>query len=476
MTRDFPTTQLGCSAPSPTPPAASPRMITTTIKIVLHQPEPIDAGVPAYAVALAELGRAGRLVIYGGAGISLAEPAGLPTGAAVAKGIYDRLRDAFPAIAGVNEHDLVAVADAVAVLASGEEALRLTAARVAEFTSATPTYGHRVLALLLLEGVVEAMTTNWDDCIERGGGGERVSSIVTEHDLLHVAPRAVLKIHGCATQPASLLITSAHLASPPSWVSDQTRARLGTAVVVFVGIGDVAGYVRVRIEEALADAGPPANVRIVSPGINDGWDGSQWAELLPNLDPQQRIAMTADAFLEKVGSGFVHIVLASVAAELGAEAELAAYFHAASSGLRTHDPATVLQWARHTGVVAEPGSSVLDSPAMSSALLAVGKLFGPNFTLTREGTIETDEGQYEVLVAVGTQSASRLRREAQNRLERHLGNGIEPKFLVSGGVGWPAAEPVGDHDILGGGLPGDVVDGPINATAEILRAELVIAG
>jgi hypothetical protein len=45
------------------------------------------------------------------------------------------------------------------------------------------------------EGVVDVLTTNWDDCIERGGGSERVSSIVTEHDLLHVAPKAVLKIH-----------------------------------------------------------------------------------------------------------------------------------------------------------------------------------------------------------------------------------------------------------------------------------------
>src|SRR5215207_6013634 len=35
-----------------------------------HTPAAIDVGVPPYAIALAELGRAGRLVIYAGAGLS----------------------------------------------------------------------------------------------------------------------------------------------------------------------------------------------------------------------------------------------------------------------------------------------------------------------------------------------------------------------------------------------------------------------
>lgn len=339
---------------------------------VTHTPTTIGAGVPPYAVALAEHGRAGRLVIYSGAGLSRAEPAGLPTGAEVAQRLYHRLRDAFPAIDGVDEGSLTAVADAVAVLDHGDEALRFTAVQVAEFTTATPTYGHRVLALLLLEGIVDALTTNWDDCVERGGGFERVSSVVTEHDLLHVAPKSVLKIHGCATQPSSLLVTSADLHSPPTWVVDQTRARLGTSVVVFVGIGDVAGYVQERLKEAISDVGNVGNIRVVSPDIGEGWVGSQWAALVPGLTAERRFAETADAFLEKLGAAYVHITLAAVSAGLQDEAALATAFDAASSGLRQHDALTVLEWARHAGVVARAGAPVLSTEAMAEALVAVG--------------------------------------------------------------------------------------------------------
>ena len=440
-----------------------------------HTPAAVDEGVPAYAVALAEQGRAGRLVVYAGAGLSRAEPAGLPSGAEVAKGLHHRLREAFPVLDDIDETDLTGVADAVAALDNGEDALRFTAAQVAEFTTAKPTYGHRVLALLLLEGIVDALTTNWDDCVERGGGAERVASVVTEHDLLHVAPRSVLKIHGCATQPLSLLITSAHLNAPPTWVAEQTRARLGTSVVVFVGIGDVAGYVRKRIEEAIEDVGNLDNIRVVSPSINDGWDASQWAELVPDLAEEHRFAETADAFLEKLAAGYVHVTLAAFSAELDENAALAAAFNAASAGLRKHDPLTVLEWARHAAVVARAGSPVLSTAQMADALLAVGKLAGADVRITRDWTLETPDGPIEVLVAVGTQSAARVRREADNRLEVHLGNGVAaPKFLVSGGLGWTST-PLGG-DIIGGGADGDVLDGPLNATPEILRTAEVWAG
>jgi hypothetical protein len=73
-----------------------------------HTPQSIDAGCPAYAVSLAERGRAGGLVIYAGAGLSRAEPAGLPSGVEVARRLYDRLRGAFPAIQTFNPADLTA--------------------------------------------------------------------------------------------------------------------------------------------------------------------------------------------------------------------------------------------------------------------------------------------------------------------------------------------------------------------------------
>jgi len=367
--------------------------------------------------------------------------------------------------------------NAVAALPNGEEALRLTAAGVAEFTTATPTYGHKILALLLLEGMADVLTTNWDDCIERGGGLARVSVVVTEYDLLNVTPKAVLKIHGCATQPMSLLITSEQLETPPAWVGDQTRARLGTSIVVFVGIGDIAGYVRKRLEEAIENVGSPSNVRVVSPGIGEYWTGSAWAELLPGLEVEHRIAETSDAFLDKLGAAYVLVTLADVGAGFLGEPSLSEPFEAALTALKQHDALTILAWVRHTAVVATAGKSVLTAPATATALMALGRLVGANFRIERDLVITTPSGPIEVLVAMGTQPVARLRREAQNRLERHLGNGRDgPSFVVAGGIGWPPDGQLSDEDIFGGGSVGDVLDGPLNVRAELIRAEAVLAG
>jgi hypothetical protein len=444
------------------------------LPVALYKPKRIADGIPPYAVALAEIGRAGRLAIYAGAGLSLAEPAGLPTGPMVAKRLYERLQGAFPQIEDVDPEDLTAVADAVAALESGEDALRFTVVEVAEFTSAVPTYGHQVLALLVLEGVVDVLTTNWDDCVERGGGSERVMSIVTEYDLRNVSPRAVLKIHGCATQPSSLLITSSHLDAPPTWVADQTRARLGASVVVFVGIGDVAGYVKKRLEEAIQDVGNVDNVRVVAPGIVDAWDGSQWSQLAPGLSESHRIAETADAFLDHLAAAYVHVTLATASAGLQSAPVFAAAFNAAASGLGQHNAATVLEWVRHVGVVARPGSPVLSADSLTEALTALGKLAGADIRITRDRTVEYRDGQLEVLAAVGPQSAARLRREAQNRLELHLGNGVEPRFLVAGGIGWGPAEGFTTVDVMGDGSDSDVLDGPLNVLPDIVRVEQVL--
>lgn len=446
----------------------------STIGVMIHQPQPIADGVPPYAIALAERGRDGRLVVYAGAGMSMDEPTGLPAGADLARILYQRLKDAFPGV-GCDPANLTSVADAIAAEDGGEEALRQTAPRIAEFTTATPSYAHRILALLLLEGVVDVLTTNWDNCVERSGGRERVASVVTQHDLLDIPCKSVLKIHGCATQPASLLITTDDLDEPPQWVSDQTRSRLGMSVVAFVGIGDVAGYVRRRIEEAIASIGNIETVRIVSPGIVKYWDSSPWSELIPGIDDQQRIPETADCFLERVGAAYVYIVLADLAATVDGNARLEGAFEVVGAAIKQYDALRVLLWARAGAVVAGPGVSVLTAETMSLALLALGLLLQNGFQITSDGLVVADDRAFEVLVSVGTQPASRLRRESENRLAEHLGRGLDaPTFLIAGGIGWSSAHSDGPIDIVGGEDADDLIDGPWNAQPVLVRAEEVI--
>jgi hypothetical protein len=442
---------------------------------VTHSPSPVADGAAPYAVDLIERGRSGRLVVYAGAGLSRSQPAGIPPGNEVASRIVARLRPAFPVLDTIDATDLPAVADAIAGLEGGESALLQAIVRVAEFTAATPNYAHRLLSALMLEGIVDVLTTNWDNCIERGSTDERPSAVVTSQDLSNVTPPSVLKIHGCATQPQSLLVTSDHLVAPPRWVIDETRHRLGAATVAFVGIGDIAGYVKLRIKEAITDVGAVENIRIVSPGIVTGWTSSQWAELVPDLGAAQRIAATADEFLEQLGRAYVLGVFGDIALEFGDHPKFLAAVRIAQASMTASDALKIVMWARRTAVMPQAGVSVFDSESMTLMLCALGVLLPDGFDLDASGTVRTSDAYLQILVSSGRASASRMKREAQNRLSAARTEGREaPRFLVAGGIGWGlgAALPA---DILDEGHRDDVLDGPLNQRPDILRAEEVLA-
>lgn len=440
-----------------------------------HRPSPAANGAAPYAVDLIERGRNGRLVIYAGAGLSRDQPAGIPPGSDVASRIVARLGPAFPVLDAVDATDLPSVADAIAGLDGGESALLQAIVRVAEFTTAPPNYAHRLLSVLMLEGILDILTTNWDTCIERGSADERPSAVVTSHDLSSITPPSVLKIHGCATQPKSLLVTSAHLAAPPQWVIDETRHRLGAATVAFVGIGDIAGYVKLRIEEAVSDVGPVENIRVVSPGIVTAWRSSQWAKLIPDLGASQRIPATADEFLEQLGRAYVLGVFGDIALEFEDHPNFLAAVRNAQASITANDALKILVWARRAAVMPQAGVPVFDSESMTLLLCALGVLLPDGFQIDASGTVRAPDTYLQVLVSSRRASASRMQREAKNRLLAARTDGHEaPQFLVAGGIGWGlgAALPA---DILDEGRGDDVLDGPLNQRPNIQRAEEVLA-
>lgn len=358
-------------------------------------------------------------MVYLGAGVSLAQPTGLPTGPALATAIHARLKVAFHVLDAVNPTDLVAVADAVASLPGGEEALRQTAAQSADFKTAKPAYAHRTIAHLMLEGAIDVLTTNWDNCIERGAGDEQLPTVTDERDLIRVTPPWVLKVHGCASQPDSLLLTSDHLKNPPRWVKDETHARLGSATVIFVGIGDVAGYVKQRIVEAISEVGSVENIRIVAPDIVDKWETSQWSGVAPGLRDEYRIPATADLFMEQLAAAYVIVQLGGHSLGLASDEVIAADFEAGKASLLEADALMVLEWARRVDIQPRPGHSVLKTSEIATVLIALGHLVGTSARLKHNQVFETDEGPIEVLVSTRTVPARRLTQEAENRLQDH---------------------------------------------------------
>lgn len=441
-----------------------------------HHPSPIASGAPPYAVALA--GRAltaGKIVIYAGAGISLSPPTGLPAGATLAAAIHARLKTAFPILKDVDSSDLVAVADAVATLPGGEEALRQASLGAANFKTAKPGYAHRTLAHLMLEGVIDVLTTNWDNCIERGSGEELLPTVTNPQDLVGVTPPWVLKVHGCASRPDSLLVTSDHLDTPPAWVQEQTHARLGSAVVVFIGIGDVAGYVRRRIEDAISYVGSIGNIRVVAPGIDSNWEQSQWNSVASTLQTDHKISATADDFMEHLAAAYIMARFDEHTSGLSG-GDLADDLAGARAGLSQSDSLTVLQWARSVDINPRAGEAVFKSPELGKALVALGRFAGDTARLRYDHVIDTDKGPVEVLVATQTTSPRRLVEAAENRLHEHAHRGeAHPLFLVAGGVG-PLVKPVSlPKSIMNDQDETDIVDGPTALVPDIIHADEVIA-
>lgn len=440
-------------------------------------PSPISASVPPYAVALASrAGSAGGLVIYAGAGISLSQPTNLPTGARLAAAIHTQLTSAFPVLATVDSADLVAVADAVAALPGGQEALSQTSARSANFKTARPGYAHKVLAHLMLEGAIDVLTTNWDTCIERGAGEESLPTVTNDHDLAAVTPPWVLKVHGCASRPDSLLVTSGQLDSPPTWVQEQTRARLGMAVVVFIGIGDVAGYVRQRIEEAIHEVGSVQNIRVVAPDIETNWENSQWKTVAPSLNDDDKIPATADLFMEQLAAAYVIRRLGEHSVTVSSDEVLAADLEAAKVGLLESDSLTVLQWARSVDINPRVGEAVLKSSELGKVMIALGHLAGDSARLKHNHIFDTAKGPVEVLIATQTVPPRHLVEAAENRLSDHASRGEQlPLFIVAGGVG-----PIPKTNSLPGSILGetdvlDIVYGPLARVPDVRHADDVIA-
>lgn len=435
-------------------------------------------GQSPVAVELAEVATTGRLAIYAGAGLSRSSPTDMPSGAEVAERCYDRLVDLLgpDSLREAERRDLVSVADAVETHSGDANHVRRTAVGVADFTLARPNFGHGVLALLILEGMVVVITTNWDDCIERAGGEERVQAVISDQDRREVDGPAVLKVHGCATRPTTVLVTSSDLEAPPRWARDEVNARLSDSHTVFVGIGDIAGYVRERIEEAEQAIGAEGVIFVVAPSIEETWEQSQWADILPDLTERCRIATSSDEFLDDLAGAYIRRILRGISEGLIDDPAIRDLFERARTAFERQGSIEALRWLRCCATPRLPGTSVAREQAFSTALIALGRLSeGGALNFRPNGRVAAGNLEYEPLVVRGTATVSRLRREASDRLVRWREEGgtmtEEPTFLLSGAKGDIVTSGAWPPDVLDSSDPGDVVGGPLTVTPNLVRAE-----
>ena len=256
--------------------------------------EPLGAEVDAAVVSLIDVAINETLAICAGAGIS--RGLDLPDGRQLAEKLHGRFDGQVVGYACDDPQNLLAVAEAAAQCRGGLEAVQRMVVQLGPFDSATPQRAHLLLALLVAEGAVQLLLTNWDDCVERSWRqDEHLPTARNSFEIEAQRGQVILKIHGCCTELKTILLTPAQLASPGLWAETYFEAELAKATMVFVGVGDIASYAQARIME-LAELVDHARIRVVSPHIDERWEESAWRDVLPDLPVERRLPRTAVDF------------------------------------------------------------------------------------------------------------------------------------------------------------------------------------
>lgn len=446
---------------------------------------PLSTANEVRIVSLTPRARDGRLVLCVGAGASL--ESGLPSGPGLANALSDRLAANGIDLPGVDHDDLVAVSDAAVAMGSllGVQEI---AVDVAPFTSAVPSMAHRFIALLLLEGVAAVMSTNWDTCIERAApAGEQIFVVATDSDRLSVRPKGLLKVHGCASRPDTVLVTSAQLDAPPLWANNEVGAHLAASKVIFVGIGDVAGYVARRLERLLGDLGPTKTVAVVTPDIEVAWTTTRWAALLPDLSSDDRFAITATEFCEALLRAWANDAL-QVVEQFANDINVAALTTAVDGTIgmiRSHTVDRLIGWLRGVTPGIAPGTSAIRGRATVEALCALAFLTRDSLVqvLPGVGPLTAGLGRIGLHLTAAGLSGPRAAQSARSLVADYRAQGLllpdEPITIICAGHVGPL-EPTRAADlaadIVATSEPGDLIGGPRSGPTELIAANSILEG
>ncbi len=190
--------------------------------------------------------------------------------------------------------------------------LREQASQAFEFRRIEPNFGHEAVALLLREGLVQAITVNWDCGIEQAGLGmaigiQGVANLKESLELAHQLP--LYKVHGCATRSKTLAITQDEVDCPQAWAVGRTQGALTGGVVVFVGLGTIGLYVQEPFAQLVsAWASEAATVAVVDPDLHDNWRKVLGADQAESM----HLSRGADTFMDELLRALVRDALDTV--------------------------------------------------------------------------------------------------------------------------------------------------------------------
>lgn len=449
-------------------------------------PEPLSSPLDLPFLGLVARALDDQVVLYVGAGVSVT--AGLPSGKELARLVHAKVDSYGVDLTGIDPEDLLGIADAAEAANGGDPSvIQEIALGVARFDEVDPTSTHRALVLLLLEGAATVMSTNWDTCIERSApNGEAVAVIVTNEDRMTTRPTGLLKVHGCARRPTTALVTTSQLAATPVWASSEMAAKLSHATVVFVGIGDIAPYVAVRLNQLVTQLDSVDNVSVVSRSIVSGWSDSGWSNVLPHLAESRKIEANAEDFLDSFLRAWVRHgidTLRALAADMD-DTEIADALEPLVTVLLADTAPNVVEWMRRSWGSIGAGTSAVHTHASHLGLLALAKWASPAsiVAVPHAGPATSARGRVDLHIQPGL-AGPKVARAARDRVTQYRARGYlrpdEPVTVVCAGqIG--RLEPRGAdalvQDVVASETPGDIISGPALGPVALVAATTILEG
>lgn len=459
-----------------------------------HTPLPLGEVPSPEVLDVARDAQAGRLVIYAGAGLSMADPAAGPTGAHVA----ERLRPYVAELLGVSA-DEVSESDLESLAARVENAephrlpdLKVRAAGAGNFLDMDPNYGHEAAVLLLREGVLKMISVNWDRGVENAGlqADVLIESVASPGERQRLGTQLPLfKVHGCASRPATLAVTRAEVDKPQDWARAEVQQALAGGTVVFLGLGTVGLYVSEPLDELtkLWDE-DGVTIRVVDPG---GLSNS-WKTALGEKADDAEIPLAADRFLDDLVRAIVLAALSSTHDKIREiqdgtkwSEDMLAGCDALRTALTEASGNAVLRWWRDGVAPTLHGNPfVLEHPGQQS-LMAIALLIGRDGDGIEVGgtedhlAVRSEQRYFEIVFRPGRRFAD-IDRSARERIRRRSVARVyepgRPVFVaVHGGIGtFPA---VSAHPDVAAPTerPGEIGE-ETSPSVHLVMSELAVTG
>jgi hypothetical protein len=406
-----------------------------------YEPAPLSAVPDGRFNQLVQAARQRRLVLYLGAGLSMAPPSCGPAGPAVS----DVLRPLVARTLDVEASTLDGLSlEELAQRVVDEHAERLEelkdrASVAFDFKGIPPNYGHAAAALLLREGLTQIISVNWDCGVERAGiqagiGIQGVANATESIQLAHSLP--LYKVHGCATRPPTLAITQAEVDRPQTWAVGRTQGAMANGVVVFVGLGTVGLYVKEPIPELVdAWASQDGSVVVVDPQLQDSWREALGEERAQAA----HIASKGNEFFDELLRAVVRDALDITemdARDLATHEEWAApMVHGLGTVRDALDIAHadgVLRWWRDGVAETEAGKPFITEMRGRKCLMTVARLVGmdggPVEIAGARGrqTVASERRYFEIACRPG-KHVSRVEAIVRDRIETRRADGVYPK-------------------------------------------------